>query len=196
MSSKIGVENIAHTNGTNAMTIDSGGVATFPNPPVGAFIAEADQFRLTANVANAGSVYLISANMGSATFERVDNAAFSKIGTGMTNSSGTFTFPRTGLYRIAVVAHIYIPSGNDGAAGVDTYFSNDNFSSTQHLATAWAGSSAGGQWYGTHSSECFVNVTNISTNKIRFATNSMAATTLVGSSTINQTSFSFIRLGA
>jgi len=35
MSSKLGVENIAHTNGTNAMTISSGGVVTFNNAPVG-----------------------------------------------------------------------------------------------------------------------------------------------------------------
>lgn len=35
MSSKIGVQNIAHTNGTNAMTVSSGGVVTFTNPPVG-----------------------------------------------------------------------------------------------------------------------------------------------------------------
>ena len=35
MSSKLGVQNIAHTNGTNAMTISSGGVATFPNNPSG-----------------------------------------------------------------------------------------------------------------------------------------------------------------
>lgn len=35
MSSKLGVQNISHTNGTNAMTISSGGVATFPNPPSG-----------------------------------------------------------------------------------------------------------------------------------------------------------------
>jgi len=36
MSSKIGVQNIAHTNGTNAMTISSGGVATFTQAPVNA----------------------------------------------------------------------------------------------------------------------------------------------------------------
>jgi len=33
MSSKLGVENIAHTNGTNAMTISSGGIITQPNKP-------------------------------------------------------------------------------------------------------------------------------------------------------------------
>ena len=37
MSSTIGVQNIAHTNGTNAMTIDSGGRATFPKARVPSF---------------------------------------------------------------------------------------------------------------------------------------------------------------
>jgi hypothetical protein len=36
MSSKLGVQNIAHTNGTNAMTVSSGGVVTFNNSPVNA----------------------------------------------------------------------------------------------------------------------------------------------------------------
>lgn len=36
MSSKLGVQNIAHTNGTNAMTVSSGGVVTFNNTPVNA----------------------------------------------------------------------------------------------------------------------------------------------------------------
>ena len=35
MSSKIGVQNIAHTNGTNAMTVSASGVTTFTNTPVG-----------------------------------------------------------------------------------------------------------------------------------------------------------------
>ena len=182
--------NIGSASDTDAIAISSGGVVTFSQTPVGAFISEVDQFRLTANLTDNASNYITS------NFERVDNGAFSKIGTGMSESSGTFTFPRTGLYRIGVVAHLYIPDSNDGAVGVDTYFSDDNFSSTQQLATAWAGDNDGsGQWYGTHSSECFVNITNASTMKIRFATNSSSDSVLVGSTSINQTSFSFIRLG-
>ena len=34
MSSTIGVQNIAHTNGTNAMTVSSGGVVTQTNNPI------------------------------------------------------------------------------------------------------------------------------------------------------------------
>ena len=35
MSSTIGVQNIAHTNGTNAATVASDGGVTFSNPPIG-----------------------------------------------------------------------------------------------------------------------------------------------------------------
>jgi len=188
--STIKVDAIQGTSGASTAITLSGDTATFAKTPSGNLIGEVDIFRLAADLTNNVSNY-ITANL-----ERVDNAAFSKIGTGMSESSGTFTFPRTGLYRIGVSAHIYIPDGNDGAAGVDTYFSDDNFSSTQQLATAWAGDNDGsGQWYGTHPSECFVNITNISTNKIRFATNSMSDALLVGSTSVNQTTFSFIRLG-
>lgn len=40
MSSKLGVQNIAHTNGTNAMTVASDGVVTFSNAPVGRSIVK------------------------------------------------------------------------------------------------------------------------------------------------------------
>ena len=188
--STIKVDAIQGTSGTSTAITLSGDTATFAKTPSGNLIGEVDQFRLTTNITNGQSNYITS------NLERVDNAAFSKIGTGMSESSGTFTFPRTGLYRIGVVAHIYIPDSNDGAAGVDTYFSDDNFSTTQQMATAWAGDNDGsGQWYGTHSSECFVNISNISTMKIRFATTSMSDSILVGSTSVNQTTFSFIRLG-
>ena len=188
--SRIKVDALQGTSGSDTAITLSGDTATFAKTPSGNLIGEVDQFRLTTNITNGQSNYITS------NLERVDNAAFSKIGTGMSESSGTFTFPRTGLYRIGVVAHIYIPDSNDGAAGVDTYFSDDNFSTTQQMATAWAGDNDGsGQWYGTHSSECFVNISNISTMKIRFATTSMSDSILVGSTSVNQTTFSFIRLG-
>jgi len=175
--------------GTNVAANISGGTVTFTNPPVGAFINQVDQFRLTADLINPGDAAITS------NFERVDNATFSKIGTGMTESSGIFTFPSTGLYRIGVMAHMYIPSGNDGAVGINTQVSSNSGSSYEIAAIAWAGSTAGGQWYGTHFSEYFINVTNISTIKVRFTANSMSNCIIVGQSSRNQTAFSFIRLG-
>ena len=58
---------------------------------VGNFITMVDVFRLTANQSG-GTNADITSNL-----ERVDDASFSKIGTGMTESSGVFTFPSTCL---------------------------------------------------------------------------------------------------
>ena len=85
---------ILKTANTTAITVDSSQVVTFAQPPVGTFISEADMFRLTANQSG-GTNADITANL-----ERVDDASFSKIGTGMTESSGIFTFPSTGLYFV------------------------------------------------------------------------------------------------
>jgi hypothetical protein len=56
-------------------------------------ITEADQWRLTVDITT--NTNTISANL-----ERVDNTGFGKIGTGMSVSSGIWTFPSTGLWKI------------------------------------------------------------------------------------------------
>ena len=61
---------------------------------VSAGITEADQWRVTTNFNSNSSAYLITSN-----WERNDTH-FDKIGTGMTESSGVFTFPSTGIYLI------------------------------------------------------------------------------------------------
>jgi hypothetical protein len=152
-------------------------------------ITSTDQYRLTANLENPGSAD-ITANI-----ERADDATFGRIGTGMSVSSGIYTFPSTGIWRIQVIGHFYDANGDDGAASVDTLVSSDSGSNYDILTSAIAGNLSGSQSYNTHPSECFVDVTNASNFRVKFRTDSMTATILVGSSNQNVTSFSFIRLG-
>jgi len=100
--------NIGSVSDTDAMSISSGGVVTFSQTPVGAFIAEADMFRLTSDTSN-GANADVTANL-----ERVDDATFSKIGTGMTESSGIFTFPSTGLYQVICRVRLSTYGGRSG----------------------------------------------------------------------------------
>ena len=58
----------------------------------GGGLTEADQFRLSASI-SAGTNADITANL-----ERVDTTGSPKVGTGMSESSGIFTFPSTGIY--------------------------------------------------------------------------------------------------
>ena len=64
MSSKIGVQNIAHTNGTNAMTVSASGVTTFTNTPVG-ITPPAIVKLVTLNLSNAADATISSTYINS-----------------------------------------------------------------------------------------------------------------------------------
>ena len=149
---------------------------------------EVDMFRLTSDKTDNG---IINANL-----ERCDDASFSKIGTGMSVSSGVYTFPRTGVYEVKTHAFITADAG-DGTALVETYVTLDNGSNYDFVAKACAGDDAGTNSVEiTAYSQCFVNVTDTSNVKVKFQTSSFGGSTILrGDTAVNETTFSFIRLG-
>lgn len=88
MSSKLGVENIAHTNGTNAMTISSGGVATFPQIPC--CFAQLT----TANAQDTSNPY--STTGADIRFDQI----ITNQGNCYSESTGKFTVPIAGVYEV------------------------------------------------------------------------------------------------
>ncbi len=90
-------------------------------------ITMVDQFRLTADVT--GTNADITSNL-----ERIDTPTTPLIGSGVTNSSGIFSFPSTGIYLIIVNAMFSNPnttSSIDGQCGVLTKVTIDNSYSIQ-----------------------------------------------------------------
>ena len=148
----------------------------------GGGITEADMFRLTADLAS-------NANPISSNLERVDDATFSKIGTGMSLSSGVYTFPSTGLYHVSY--NTYIVESSADFHNIHLYVSSDSGSNYDEVAVV--------QGYNTTqesaSKNAFVNVTNASNFRVKFATSSFTNVTLKGSTDSNHTNFTFIRLG-
>ena len=68
-------------------------------------ITQADMYRLTTNV---------TSDTGTVTnWERCDDASYGKIGTGITESSGLFSFPETGIYAVRCMAMINPTDEND-----------------------------------------------------------------------------------
>ena len=169
---------------TNGGTFD--GAVTFSQTPVGAFISEADQFRLTADLTSDADP--ISSNL-----ERVDDATFAKIGTGMSVSSGTFTFPSTGLYLVRMFV--------TGTAALNDnvtlkLFATQNNSAYDSLISQLESGDAGSGSYNM-SGETFVNVTDTSNVKVQFQASSInSGSTLQGDTNQNKTYFTFIKLGA
>jgi len=154
----------------------------------GGGITMADMFRLSADTSG-GTNADVTANL-----ERVDDASFSKLGTGMTESSGIFTFPSTGLYQ--VIANPHIRSRGDTNAMLSIRVSSDSGSSYDYTAIANGGHDITSDAVNSVFTSTFVNVTNASNFRVKFTTDSMASNSyLSGTTNETYTNFAFIRLG-
>jgi hypothetical protein len=153
-------------------------------------ITEMDQWRLTTNVAlGAGGADLTS------NWERSDTA-FSKIGTGMTESSGIFTFPATGIWQIFFNGTSQDTDKNR-YAGVEIFYSTDSGSNYSALSENWDSihDSSSDTVYSSFSTQGIIDVTNISTFRIKFKVAGESAMNISGSTSANRTNVTFTRLG-
>ena len=153
-------------------------------------ISMAQQWQLNSNTSISNSGYTLISGW-------VENAfsTYSGIGTGMTHSSGTFTFPETGVYLVDLNVN-YFDNGSSKFVGAFIFVSTDS-GSNYNIATFSYGHI---NYVSANTHECFsaktiVNVTNTSTHKLQFKTESAEPTTLYGSGGYPLTSATFIRLG-
>ena len=175
---------VLQTNGSGVLSWVS-----LPTPG----ITEADQWRVTSDV----SMGQYATNFTNQ-WERNDTE-FEKIGTGMSvnTSTGHFTFPSTGKWLIMVhwmaqrnsgsqqFAHHYIWGMNDGnqSNGVDLATSAVGNASNDNRNTAFM--------------QAMFDVTNTTTHKVLmgYYDTQSQNTTYKGSSSHNQNSYTFIKLG-
>jgi len=151
-------------------------------------ITQADQWRITANYTKTGvGTAILTSN-----WERNDNG-FSLIGTGMTESSGIFSFPTTGIYMIIGQAIIIADGGTRAYMSLDIQKTTDNSTydtisySTQNAFTSSA--------YGSPCCTAIFDVTNISTHKIRMQINVESSVIVEGTTNAQATGFTVIKLG-
>jgi len=151
-------------------------------------ITMADQWRVTANFDTA------NANMITSNWERNDTD-YALIGSGMSESSGLFTFPETGIYKIEFSTKV--TSSNQQVRYIvnEIILSTDNFSSSHSGAYASQSMSNDASADATGTCSCIFDVTNVSTHKVKFTVYSEHSVTWGGSSTTNATYATFIRLG-
>ena len=178
------------TIGTNGqyLTVDGSGNLTWANPPG---ITMTDQWRITSNYtfAASGTTYDITAN-----WERNDSTGFGSIGTGMTESSGIFTFPQTGIYWVRLFTTTYTATGD--TTSITAYISAQKNGGS--FASKASGSEAGytTNAYGTLSLDFIFDVEDVSGDKVKMQAQSTGADRrILASSTAQRTGFTFIRLG-
>ena len=170
------------------------GVCTSGLTKTGGFggITMATQWRVTSdfNVSPSDSDYHITSN-----WETADTLGFGRIGSDLTNSSGVFSFPSTGIYRI--FAHA--PCNNTSAACYRAQLAISVTTNNSNYDTAAIGKhsySSPAEQSGSMNCEYIFDVTDTSTCKFKiFARSYEGAIKFQGDTDKPQTSISVFRLG-
>ena len=181
---------VAVATGNDGQVLTSAGAGAppvFETLPVGG-ITMADQWRLTSNYSMSGDGDL------TANLEQVDTTGQGTLGSAMTQSSGVFTFPATGIYLVRFNA-VQSIDGIRRDIQFNIQYSGDSGSNFTNIARAitFINNSGSSTTFIQGSVETLVDITNVSTQKVLFNTFTSAVTQ--GSSTVNQTYMTFIRLG-
>jgi len=183
MSSTLKVDILQDSGGNTILSSDGSGNVTQTRTG----ITQIDNWRLVSNQ-NSGTNADVTAG-----WQRNDGTGFGYIGDGLTESSGIFTLPETGIYQITFKPQFSI-AANDTAADFYLSVTTDNSTySDASLARGGAGSTAVGQ---SVTANFFFDVTDTTQCKFKFRTASFSTgTQLIGNTSHNRTSFHVIRLG-
>jgi hypothetical protein len=173
--------------GTNTITLPaSAGTVALTNS-MG--VQQADQWCLTADFTVNNLEQIINSNLS-----RVSN--FTQVGTGMTQSSGVFTFPATGTYLIQYNISGYTSSGSTSYNNAMYIYLTTNNSSYSDIARSAFNLTASGNLmrYGGYAST-MVTITDTTQQKVRFSVYMSGIMTVQGAGAASNTcGFNFIKL--
>jgi len=179
--------NSASANQTGTILTTTSAASSVPGA-----ISEADQWRVTANTSIASSSTVISAN-----WERSDSSGAGYIGTGMTQSSGVFTFPTTGTWYIRGFGQPSIDGSNRYNSLIMQVTVNNSTYTDIANGTAFISRTNANFTVGYCSCEYIFNVTNTTNCKVRFIQYGESAQgAWNGDTNVNTTGAIFMRLGA
>jgi len=156
----------------------------------GAGITMADNWRLTSGFT--GDTNPISSNL-----ERNDTApALSYLGSQMTNTSGTFSFPSTGIYHVIFNASFKL-NGDDRSQGIYILATTDNSNyATATESSSFIQATGGNMTYQHVYTDQLFDITDTTNQKVRFQV-AMAnqSNECLGNTVRDLTAMRFIRLG-
>lgn len=180
MTSIIKVDNIQNSSGTDAISIDDNGKVSFPNT------AEYDIWHQTSNTSYSSGAGDLTTKWARYTTN------WEKIGTGVSESSGVFTFPSTGKWKVCFAVN-FQSTGNASYLGGQIMSSSNSGSTFASLVDAYGAADHSGA-YEFVNMEGYLDVTDASTFRVKFRKDQDITATLRGSSSSLRTYISFEKL--
>ena len=169
-----------HTNGSGALAFANAGILM------------AAQWLLTSNFSPGGAVSLINSGWG-----QVSRAGYGIIGSSMTQSSGVFTYPQTGIYFVEYTCGLISTSQQRYMGSrIQTTHNNSSYAHATDVLNHCGLTNSFGAYIQTTSS-VIQDVQDVTQDKIRFSAVSFTPgnTTVQGDSSRAVTFVTFIRLG-
>ena len=153
-------------------------------------ITMADSWRITSHYTMTGTnlIQQLTAN-----WERSDTAAFTGIGSPMTEASGNFNFPQTGIYLVKFQCQVVATGGGQVAIGAMIRFKQGASGSFTTQVQAQDSGATG--YYGHATAEAIVDVTDATNDQVAFVVQGSASRQILGNSDYQRTGVTFIRLG-
>mgnify|MGYP001225331667 CR=1 FL=1 len=153
-------------------------------------ITVADQWRLTTNLTG------VTAQFITANLEQIDSSGQGTLGSAMTESSGVFTFPSTGIYLVNFTAYL---EGNDdsryNSINIEGTINNSSYVNLTESSQFHQSTQSNTAYSGVHC-QTYVDVTDTTNVKVRFKyTPATSNITLLGATNYSASHVQFIRLG-
>jgi hypothetical protein len=174
------------SNVTGTLPVANGGTAITSGFANG--VTDFDSWRMTANVENASGGVL------NGSWERQDtNSQNIKQGTGMTESSGVFTFPATGIWEIEFWSNVNV-DGDYNYNGFYIEYSANSGSNFSYLNGNWDSGDANDKSIAVGATS-LLNVSDASTYRVQAKASGAGGGDYQGNTNVNYTYFVFKRLG-
>ncbi len=176
MTGILKVDTIQSSGGTTGLTIDSSGRVDMANTIM------YDVYRLTGDVSATGTI---------TAWESPDDAMAATVGDSMSVSSGIFTFPRTGVYKVGLYARIDNEDGDTATAcEIQGTIDNSTYDTLAFLQVSHDSSAT--YVRATCAGEAVVNISDVANRKIRIEGTSITSPSLImGQTDYNATYVTF-----
>ena len=149
-------------------------------------LTEYDQWNLTSNITT-------NTDPITSGFARPTGTLQTKLGTGMSHSSGIWTFPSTGIWQVGFHLKSLVNSDGEIADG-HIYTTDDNGSNWDEVASGGTGEAGSGNGRGIGTIWVVIDVEDTSTDKVYFRASFNGSGEINGSSTTGVSWFWFKKL--